>query len=331
MNARIWAVSLIFLPAMSFSDSLRIASYNSNYLSACVNYARKEAFQSTVNLLNADVIAFQEVRDRSALELFFPAEQWHIIIDNESTDDQNLAYVIRKGVDYSLISGSIHNAEKEDFLFTSSSNFPDKRDVLTLIVRERYLGTDRELLILNHHAKSRYGGRESTEPTRIAASLEIVKWIKSQDLKDIVVLGDFNDTPDDASVNTLEMGINSVLEMENSIGSLLINLSEPLVLEDYVSYGLNSRSLTADKVSVNPVDIGSRFRNFTEFSDDINVGKAMYDQILVSPTLLPALTNVSHDIFSNPVAVLGNSSTRASDHIPIYVDLFTPPVKIKVC
>lgn len=68
MNARIWVASLIFLPTISFSDSLRIASYNSNYLSACVNYVRKEAFQSTVNLLNADVIAFQEVRDRSALE-----------------------------------------------------------------------------------------------------------------------------------------------------------------------------------------------------------------------------------------------------------------------
>ena len=309
---------------------IRIATYNSNYLSACINHVRAEALQQTLDLLKADVIAFQEVRDRNALEKFLPATEWTVVIDDDSTDDQNLAFAVRHGVDYFLLSGETSNAGNEDFLFRSSSNFPDKRDVLALGIRSHFMGEDKELVLLNHHAKSRYGGRVTTEPTRIAAAMEINTWINDNYPDTTIVLGDFNDNPDDASLNTLESGMESPLLVENDPGTFLVNLSEPLLLDDHVSYGLNSRSyITTERILIDHTDTGSRERNATQYSDDINVGKAMYDQILVSSASANVIYQGKAKLFEYFEAVTGNSDTRASDHLPVYVDAFIPPTQIK--
>jgi len=62
---------LVCICAPAHADTLRIASYNVKYLSACVNYVRKDALESTFESLNVDIIALQEVRNREALEYFF--------------------------------------------------------------------------------------------------------------------------------------------------------------------------------------------------------------------------------------------------------------------
>ena len=135
-----------------------------------------------------------------------------------------------------------------------------------------------------------------------------------------MVLGDLNDNPDDASVNTLELGYRTDRSLENSSGSFLVNLAEPLLRADIVSYGLNSRN--AKDRGVDPVIAGSRDDNYLNYSDEHEVTKALYDQILVTPNLAYS-THLSHmNLINDSVAVVGNHDTRASDHVPIYVDLF---------
>ncbi len=123
----------------------------------------RNSLKQTLEIINADVIALQEIKDRRALEYFFSSEDWNIIIDEQSTDDQNLAFVIRKGVDYRLASGNQYDADNEDFLFRQSNNFPDKRDVLAVYLQPDETGNN-EILVLNHHAKSRYNGRVTHIP-----------------------------------------------------------------------------------------------------------------------------------------------------------------------
>lgn len=304
--------------SLCFSETIRIATYNVKYLSACLNSVREASFRETIKSLNADVLAIQEVRDRRALEYFFDPEEWISIIDDESTDDQNLAFVVRNSVNYRLASGSDNNVELSDFLFPDSSNFPDKRDVLRIYINLPELNG--EIEVLNHHAKSRYNGRITSEAKRLGAAVELVNYINASSNDHIILLGDFNDTPDDASLNTVETGQLSVLSMENDEGSFLINLAEKKIALDYVSYGLNTRNIK-DGVTV-PIVEGSRTDNYEGYNDDYEVRKALYDQILVTPTLVTNLNHPEFMVFDGSIAVSGNSDTRSSDHVPVYIDLF---------
>ncbi|ENM3764394.1 endonuclease/exonuclease/phosphatase family protein [Vibrio cholerae] len=315
------ALSLLGLSFSTYSsDHLRLATYNSKFLSACMNKVRVINYQETVHKLNADIIALQEVRDRYAVERFFPSDQWNIIIDDESTDDLNLAFVIRKGLDFRLASGNILNADENiDFAFPkSNSHFIDERRVLTLYVTYK----NKEIVFLNHHAKSRYNGRSITDEQRTQAALDLIDYINTISTPYIVLLGDFNDTPDDRSLNTLEIGQLSSLHLENNKGTFLVNLTEPLIEHDMVSYGLKSNDVTDSIVKrINPSITGSRQKNLLNIDTELAMEKALYDQILLSASLYVFLGGqLQAKAFDWPIAIQGNEDTRASDHIPIYVD-----------
>lgn len=81
--------------------------------------------------------------------------------------------------------------------------FPDKRDVL--VVRVKYPTDNLEFYVMAVHAKSRFGGRATTDPRRIAAARIMVQKLKAgYPGNPFVLLGDFNDNPDDESMNILE-------------------------------------------------------------------------------------------------------------------------------
>jgi hypothetical protein len=46
--------------------------------------------------LDAHVIGLQVRADRSAMELLFPVTDWHLVIDDDCTDLQDLAVAVRK-------------------------------------------------------------------------------------------------------------------------------------------------------------------------------------------------------------------------------------------
>lgn len=329
--SRIPFLILVWLSALLTSQAfaLTVATYNTKYLSACVNYKRSEAFQTVVDHLRVDVVALQEVRDRSALELFFPTETWAIVFEDASTDDQNLAFAVRRHTEYRLLSGNREQAASADFLFPGSKLFTDRRDVLAMVIRDDTLGG--EVLLLNHHAKSRYGGRRITETVRTEQALAIVDWIANSPFRDrVILLGDFNDTPDDLSVNSLEAGSLASQLVENVPGPFLVNLAEPLLFDDRVSYGLNSRDVQdQDRRLIESSVPGSRQANLDAFAHDIEVSKALYDQVLVSPRLVDQVSARSAQLYPFAHAVVGNSDTRASDHIPVVVAFAKPPLTIE--
>lgn len=334
MTKYIILLSLFFSFCSFATEDIRLATYNSKFLSACMKKIRVINYQEAVEKLDADVVALQEVRDRFAVERFFATDQWNVIIDDESTDDMNLAFAIRHGIDYRLASANLKNAdENSDFAFSkTNSNFIDERRVLKVYIT--YKG--HEVLILNHHAKSRYNGRGITDEQRTQSSLDLIEYISQVSTPYVALLGDFNDTPDDRSLNTLENGSLSPREKENRIGTFLVNLTEPLAAEDRVSFGLKSLDTTNSIIKrVESSIAGSRQQNLDNFKSDTPVVKALYDQILVTKELKSLFhSSAMARTFDWLEGTRGNEDTRASDHIPIVVnfncpDCDKPSLKIK--
>lgn len=301
---------------------LTVATYNSKFLSACMPKERQQHFHEVVsNLSGVDIVALQEVRDRFAAEYYFRPDSWTVVIDDESTDDMNLAYAIRKGLLYKLESGQSTNADSQsDFVFSrENSNFIDDRRVLKIDISTDF----GYVTVLNHHAKSRYNGRAITEQQRLNSALDIIDYLDHSLNNRVILLGDFNDTPDDASANTLELGRLSDRELENAKDSYLINLTEPLAAQDRVSYGLKSNAVTgAYFQKVNPIVVGSRQANLDNFYSDSVNSHGLYDQIFISPELAELYGNKSFTrVFEHTSAIAGNQDTRASDHIPVLTTL----------
>jgi hypothetical protein len=114
-------------------ETVRIATYNVRFLNAGIGEDRLEHLWQVVENLDADVIGLREIDDRAALELAFPADEWHTIIDDGSGDAQDLVLVVRKRFRVLDFDGDGLDASDEHFLFPESSDwrfFPRRGDVL---------------------------------------------------------------------------------------------------------------------------------------------------------------------------------------------------------
>src|SRR5574341_538191 len=212
------------------------------------------------SLLNADIIGLQEIADRAALELVFPPATWSIVIDDDSGDLQDLAIVVRKPL--KVIAPADLDADDVNFLFPGNANenhFPNRRDILVAEI-EVQQGSP-SLFVVVDHAKSRLGGRATTDPRREGAARDLVRALEMDfDDRGFILMGDFNDNPDDRSLNILETGNPDAPGGPEEIdGPFLTNLSEALVVADRVSWGRQSHDIAGDHI--NTVDPGSRKRN----------------------------------------------------------------------
>ncbi|MFM1921188.1 MAG: hypothetical protein RLZZ303_2822 [Candidatus Hydrogenedentota bacterium] len=323
--------------SMSMAEpALRVATYNAEWLSSqdvtCLGTVevadvrkqtgRLENLQKTLANLNADIVGLQEIHDRAVLELLFPGDAWTIVFDDETQDCQNLALAVRAPLTVKGAQDGKLNAGPEHFLCEdrSESHFPGARDVLAV----ELLGTgwERPVHVLVTHAKSRRGGRKDTAPQRIGAAKDVVASIREQlDGSDIIYLGDFNDNPDDASLNILETGdATAKAAIENEPGTFLVNLAEPLAAAGHVTQGLESPAI--EDGYINTMDAKSRQRNFDHRDDNSHTGACLFDQILVSPGLHAKLQAAA--VFNHPSAVLNPKGPVASDHLPVYADIAAP-------
>ena len=286
--------------------------------------------QQIVKSLDADIIGLQEIRDRKALELIFGTDgKWTIVIDDESNDCQDLALAVRKPF---TVVGAIDNklnAGPEHFLFEEepSKFFPGSRDVLDVDVKlPNEAGS---LHVLVHHAKARSGGRANTTERRVGAARLMVRKLKQrfQDQR-YVLIGDFNDNPDDQSLNVLESGnFSAAAKKENGPGDFLVNLTESLLQNEAVSHGRSWSDVEGQ--SINLVQAGSRDRNFVtrnsnEFDSQLGV---LLDQILVPKNVHRLYVIGSVRVFSERVGVSGKGSARASDHLPVSAEFVFPVSK----
>jgi endonuclease/exonuclease/phosphatase family metal-dependent hydrolase len=100
------------------------------------------------------------------------------------------------------------DADDADFLFpgpTFESLFRNRRDVLVGVVE--IPGETEPLHVMVVHEKSRLGGRAVTDSIREGAARALVQKLdRDYEDKRFILLGDFNDNPDDKSLNILETG-----------------------------------------------------------------------------------------------------------------------------
>lgn len=310
-------------------QGLRIAAYNIGWLGEQHTKEREAHLKSVIKNVNPDIIALQEIENRKALERIFDSN-WEIGIMDDATEFQEPAIAIRKPLKFVGKPTTIFGAEGFEFAF------PGKRDVLRAQVQ-----TPAGVVITLYvcHMKSRREGRIETDPARIMAAGLLAAYVRGMNEPYAVVLGDFNDNPDDASLNILESGnLEAKGEANDKTGPLLFNLMQPLNAKDYVTLGMAQKFRGQD---FEPKVKGAREENNKwrgkqfKFPDDLAVTQILVDQILVSKSLYELKVGGA-GIYGGKDALEGEGGrttktddgrvrylkqgTQASDHLPVYAD-----------
>jgi len=318
------------------AEHLRVATYNIKFLSIrngpCgrlpvedvrTQGKRLDKLREVIHRLDAQVIGLQEIDDRQALEQLFDPAQWTLIIDEDSNDCQDLALALRRPLVARGFTPPDFDADDAHFLAAGEEDefFPRRRDLLGVEVETP--GGYR-FWALVHHAKSRAEGRADTEARRAGAAARIATLLKERLAgQPLVLMGDFNDNPDDRALNILESGDPAAAaRLEDEPGPFLDNLTETLGADDQVSFGRNSGNVEGERVQTRAP--GARQRNFDQLRTNMHSGDQLFDQILVSPALGRAYLRGSVRVFDHPAAARGNDRDRASDHLPVYADFDLP-------
>jgi len=158
--------------------------------------------------LNVDVLGLSEVENAMVLEdlNFAYKERNYKIIHFDSPDE--------RGIDNALLY------DPNYFKVVSSKPIPntlpsgDKtRDILYV----KGLYADELIHLLVNHWPSNYGGREKSIPKRAATAQLLVREISSilslNPSAEIILVGDFNEDPDEMNVQSLKtIGLNSLME-----------------------------------------------------------------------------------------------------------------------
>jgi endonuclease/exonuclease/phosphatase family metal-dependent hydrolase len=327
-GAALLAVTICGVTTVLASDqrAVRVATYNIKWLNAdtVVNQGNRLAnLREVIRELGADVIGLQEIMDRRALELLFPPADWDIVIDDAVGEDQDVAAVVRHP--FKVVSPADLDADDDDFAYPDPNDrhcFPRRRDILKVQVKVPGGNT---FWVLVQHSKSRRGGRASTDTRRECASEKIVQFIDRELDEDLFFLvGDFNDAPDDKSLNILETGDpNAWPGPEESRGAFLWNLTEALYAAGHVSYGRSWNHVIPGTSRIDTIDPEARSRNNQGRGQDFHTGDQMFDQILIPPRMASSYVPGSVKVFNNAIAVSSEEREwdhMPSDHLPVYAD-----------
>jgi endonuclease/exonuclease/phosphatase family metal-dependent hydrolase len=311
---------------------LRIATWNIAWFGEDAHPERLANIKSVLSNIDADVIALQEIASRKALEQVFKGE-WEIGIIDDRSEPQETAIVVRKPL----------RIESVELIFEAAhfnEPFPGKRDVLRAVVATP--GGNR-ISFYVVHLKSRSGGRLNTDSRRIFACALMAAYIRGKKEDLVVALGDFNDTPDDESVNILESGdLRAKGGMHRTKNPFMHNITEPLWEKDYVTIELRDRFRGSDMIAQAK---GARRENDRlrgvdyRFPQDVSIREIMFDQILVSPKMQLLFTGHA-DVYAGADALRGrpprvrrggsgfveyeDKGTLASDHLPVIADFRIP-------
>jgi len=176
------------------------------------------------------------------------------------------------------------------------------------------------IFVLVCHGKSRFDGRQVSEYRRVSAARKILQKLDQEfGERHYILMGDFNDNPDDKSLNILETGDRDApAGPETDDGPFLINLTEPLLVEGHVSHGRTSWDIANGRV--NTIDPDSRRRNNDMRGTNQHSGDILFDQILIPPHMRDFYVAGSAKVYDDTVAVRGNGTTRASDHLPVLAE-----------
>lgn len=322
-------LTILLLTGACFGQTMKVATYNLYFLDDGISAARKANLQEVIAELDADVIAFQEINNKAALENILP-EKYEIAIIDDPEEVQEVALAVRRPLEI----------RSQKFIYPDKSfddAFPRSRDLLQVEVEA--IGGRYYFLVV--HAKSRRGGRAETDVRREKAAQLIVKHIRENLAGEkVIVLGDFNDNPDDRSLNILEYGdpdISGGIDIKED--TFLFNTTEKFLDSDYCSWGYHYlyNQTAVDTFPLTVLGAGrenNKWRGIEKvnYFRDVKVKSILYDQILVSQNLKSRVG--ASGIFHKTAAVRGESSkikfqdgkliyTRrgafASDHVPVWL------------
>jgi endonuclease/exonuclease/phosphatase family metal-dependent hydrolase len=163
-----------------------------------------EHLAASIRSLNADLIAVEEVENRDVLERFvnvFLADMgYNDVVLVEGND--------HRGIDVGLISrvpvGEVVSRRHLQFPGADGQPARFSRDVLTVNLQPTG-GQPFQVWVV--HLKSNAGGRETAEPIRLAECREVRalldKELSTNAAARILVMGDFNDTPESQTIATI--------------------------------------------------------------------------------------------------------------------------------
>ena len=158
--------------------------------------------------LNVDVLGLCEVENLvvlNDLNIAYPDRDYRII-HYESPDNRGIDNALLYDPDrFSIISSKP--------ILNKLKNGGNTRDIL--YVEGDYQG--RRLHLFVNHWPSNYGGREKSIPKRKSTAELIIKEIemlqKSDEFAEIILLGDFNENPDEQNIKLLEkIGLTSLMK-----------------------------------------------------------------------------------------------------------------------
>lgn len=323
-------VFMLVMGCGSSPSDVKVATYNVFWLDEDISEARRDRLQQVIRELDADMIGFQEIQSRAALENILP-DGYEIGILDDKDELQEMAIAVRRPFEIVSLK-MVFPDEVRDHAF------PRKRDLLEAQVE----GGGQLFTVLVHHAKSRSGGRVKTDERRVLASTMVMQFLTSRVKQDyVILLGDFNDNPDDQSVNILEYGTaDAIGGVDQEPDTFLYNVTESLLEQNYCSYGYNYLYDDLKEPVFDPVVKGAREENNKwrgkehDFMKDVKVKAILFDQILVSQNLKARV--IDRGVFTGSSAVIGKRSrvrfegndlkyvTRgdfASDHVPVWAVL----------
>jgi endonuclease/exonuclease/phosphatase family metal-dependent hydrolase len=259
-----------------------------------------------------DLLGFCEVENEGVLRdliLGTPLKKFdYRVVHYESRD--------RRGIDVALIYRLDHlsliNSKAIVFSDPSDTTFVT-RDILYVSFE---VGATDTLHVFVNHWPSRYGGVLASDTKRIMAAELLRKHIDSltQALKNpkILVMGDFNDTPDDISINKVLRAVSPGKVMEDSDLVHLFTNPDELGFDGTIKYMQNwqifdhimiSQSLFSSGEGLVFIPGSQRIfvKNFLLTEDERHLGK-MLNRTFLGPRYLGGY----------------------SDHLPVYIDLRLP-------
>ncbi|MDQ2985635.1 MAG: endonuclease/exonuclease/phosphatase family protein [Armatimonadota bacterium] len=309
------------------TGTFRIATWNLGWLLEATKPDRLKNMRRVVESLGPHILAAQEVESKVALTGILPPG-YTIAMADDPEEDQELAVAFK---------APFKLAGKPRILFTKPSQdsaFPGRRNVLEVGLRSP---SGEVVQVIVVHYKSRGGGRTESDPSRIEASRLLLDYLQGRRYKSAILLGDFNDTPDDASINILESGNHLGGEINDDPGKYFVNLMQSFYDDDYVTQGFfrRFRGMAIEPVVRGASKDNNRLRGqYYQFPRDVKVTQALFDQILVSPPLYRQFHNAA--IYCHDNALAGRESqvtrnkqglaiiklhgTLPSDHLPVYAD-----------
>ena len=222
------------------------------------------------------------------------------IIHHDSPDE--------RGIDVAILYNK--EALKVAFDATLKIEFPFDKDDRTrdILYVKSYVNEGEPVWFFVNHWPSRKGGKESTEEKRKYVAQVLKNKIENIYLGEhfarVVLIGDFNDNPDDPSLNILCSALN------NSKSEPMIDLMKPLQAKGEFSLKYKSEGDIFDQIIVSKNLLDNRNPFFIRNSE----------AHIFSPDFL-LFHHPKEGLIPNRTYAQGRWTGGYSDHLPVYFDL----------